>query len=88
MLNLKQNLTRYRARIADEVIIKNLEMASYFCDKNISEELYHTPLINEIDVQKFLSEKKLELGPSFFWLDVRSFQYKSYHYNERGYCGT
>jgi hypothetical protein len=88
VLNLKQNLTRYRARVADEESIKNLETASYFCDKNISEELYHNPFINEIDVYKFLTEKKLELTSQIFWLDVRSFQYRSYHYNERGFCGT
>ncbi len=91
VIDLKQNLTRYHAGVADEESVKNLELASYFCDKNIRAELYHNPFINEMnesDVQKFLSEKKLELGSSFYWLDVRSYQYKSYHYNERGFCET
>jgi hypothetical protein len=67
---------------------RNLEMASYFCDKYFAEELNFSPALNDADIRNLM----FDLGFHFYfntaWRNSGSSQFKSDALKEDGFCLT
>jgi hypothetical protein len=69
--------------------LKNLELASYLCEKNVSEELSHSPLLNDdFDIVEFVQIWMLSFKTSTYWCNIETNFYYSTTLTEYGACFT
>jgi hypothetical protein len=57
------------------------------CDKTVSEKLNHTPILSDVDINKFLGETTL-VDINFFVGNVRKEAFYSNTLTEEGVCRT
>jgi hypothetical protein len=64
-------------------------MASYICEKHISEDLNHTPLLNhDFDFAEFLHTNLIYFDAPSHWFNVQSNYFYSIKLTEDGLCYT
>jgi amiloride-sensitive sodium channel len=69
--------------------LKNLELASYICEKNVSEELNHSPLLNDdFDFAEFVQHWMFYTTTSTYWFNIETNFFFSITLTEDGLCFT
>jgi hypothetical protein len=68
--------------------MRNLEIATYFCDDYLAQELKHSPLINDIDLFDFMFENRFYVDFYNYWRNSITYQYYSFVLMEDGMCIT
>jgi hypothetical protein len=63
-------------------------MASFVCEKKLSEELNHTPLLSDPNIDKFLLTSVWGSVPSYHWCNIETDFYYSNTLTEYGLCMT
>jgi amiloride-sensitive sodium channel len=63
-------------------------MASFVCEKQISGELNHKPLLSDPKIDKFLLSRVWENVPSYHWCNIETFYFYSFTLTEDGLCFT
>jgi hypothetical protein len=64
-----------------------LELASMICGRRLSENLEHAPVLNDIDMKKFLGDMML-VDISFFLGNIKKGKFYSNTLTEEGICRT
>jgi hypothetical protein len=66
-----------------------LEIASYVCEKNLSDELNHSPLLNDdLDFAEFAKFWMFYTTTSFYWCNIETIFFYSTSLTEDGLCMT
>jgi hypothetical protein len=85
---LQDTRDAFKANKQDNESMRNLELASYFCEAIQTGELEHSPLINDVDLFDFVDKNKFFVHYVNSWRDSATDEFNSRVLMEDGMCMT